>query len=533
MDRHAVRSIQRVLSLAAMVNLAQPSAASVLQVPQQYPSIQSGIVAAVDGDTVRVSAGLYFEMIDFLGKDITVESTSGADLTIIDGERAGTVVQIVAGAQQMPVLRGFTVRGGYGSPFGGGITVYGGPALIEHKVVENLGCPGGISAAFSTATIRNNVISDNAPNCSGGFGGGIEIRGAGAVRLLDNMIARNVASANGGGVSLFAAGAPIIAGNVIVDNAAGGGAGGWGGGIALANASDALITNNFIVGNAAFAGGGIYWLVPAGQSGPNVVNNTIAGNTALQGSAVLADGFDIATRLTNNILVGTGAVAVLECGTFNDVNSPIIAFNDVFHTEGGLTYGGVCADQTGVNGNISVDPLFVDATAGNFHLQPTSRAIDAGMNAGAPNIDIDGDSRPIDGNGDGVARVDLGADEVFAVDHTPPTVACSISPELLWPPNHKLHKVTAAVSASDDSGSVAVTLVAVTSSQTDASLDADDASADMQEWAVGTDDRSGLLRAERVNESRVYTLTYRAEDPAGNTATCAVAVTVPKSQGRR
>src|SRR5438552_1820436 len=86
MDRHAVRSIQRLLSLAAMVNLAQPAAASVLQVPQQYPSIQSGIVAAVDGDTVRVSAGLYLEMIDFLGKEIIVESTSGPDVTIIDGK---------------------------------------------------------------------------------------------------------------------------------------------------------------------------------------------------------------------------------------------------------------------------------------------------------------------------------------------------------------------------------------------------------------------------------------------------------------
>jgi hypothetical protein len=232
------------------------------------------------------------------------------------------------------------------------------------------------------------------------------------VRLIGNLIVRNVASSDGGGVALFAAGLPIIAGNVIADNAAGGG----GGGILLENASDALIKNNVIARNSAFGGGGIHWLVPSGQPGPNVVNNTIADNRALQGSAVLADGFDVASRLTNNILVGSGAGPVLECGTFNDLNPPVIRFNDVYHREGGLTYGGICTDQTGVNGNISVDPVFVDAAGGNFHLQPTSRAIDVGINAGAPDADIDGDPRPIDGNGDGLPQVDLGADEVLPVE---------------------------------------------------------------------------------------------------------------------
>ena len=44
-----------------------------------------------------------------------------------------------------------------------------------------------------------------------------------------------------------------------------------------------------------------------------------------------------ATRLTNNILAGSGAAPVMECGMFNDRNAPIIAFNDVFHRQGGLT----------------------------------------------------------------------------------------------------------------------------------------------------------------------------------------------------
>ena len=54
-----------------------------------------------------------------------------------------------------------------------------------------------------------------------------------------------------------------------------------------------------------------------------------------------------------------------------------------------------------------------------------------------------------------------------------------------------------AISAGDDSGSVAVQLVSVTSSQADSGLAKDDVSNDIQQWTIGTDDRSGRLRAER------------------------------------
>jgi hypothetical protein len=189
------------------------------------------------------------------------------------------------------------------------------------------------------------------------------------------------------------------------------------------NVSDALITNNIIVGNQGTQGGGIYWLVPFGARGPLVVNNTIAQNQANNGLAAFADGFDQQASLVNDILLGDGAAAVLECGNFNDLNPPIIEFNDVRNGGTGPSYGGICTDQTRVNGNISADPLFVDAAAGNFHMLGGSPAVDAGTNTGAPAIDIDGDPRPLDGNGDGLAVVDMGADEVApSGDTTPPTI---------------------------------------------------------------------------------------------------------------
>ena len=191
---------------------------------------------------------------------------------------------------ETPVLRGFTVRNGGED---GGIDTSGGPALIEdNSITGNFFCDGGaVEASFSAATIQGNIIWGNPQQgCSGGIGGGgISLGGAGTVSVLDNVIIYISHGSAGGGIGLFAAGAPTIAGNDIVDNVGGT----QGGGISMFNASDALVVNNMIYGNQAAKGGGIYWLVPFGQAGPRVVNNTVATNTANEGVAVFADGFDV------------------------------------------------------------------------------------------------------------------------------------------------------------------------------------------------------------------------------------------------
>ncbi len=523
--RRRVRWLPIVILSAMFLTLLQvegAAAATVLRVPQDYLTIQAAVDASIPGDTVLVSPGTFTELVDFHGKGITVESTDGPATTIIDGNQAGTVVTISPGPDQAPVLRGFTIRNGSGT-FGAGIETAGGPALVEgNRVTGNSTCFGAVEATSSTATIRDNVISGNRPNCSGGpGGGGVLLRGDGTATVSDNVITGNVSSADGGGIALFAAGSPTITGNVISNNSAA--SFGAGGGISLVNASNALITNNVIVGNTSAEGGGIYWLVPSGYSGPTVMNNTVADNS---GAAVFADGYDVASRLVNNILVGSGAQAVLECGSFNDPNPPVIEYNDVFNAGSGPRYGGICTDQTGLNGNISADPLFVDPATGNYHLRASSPAVDSGLNAGAPATDIDGDPRPQDRNGDGVSVVDMGADEVGGPDSTPPTISCTATPATLSPANHRLRPVHVDLSASDNSGSVTVILVSVTSSQPDSGLGGGDMPNDIQGWTPGTDDRDGLLRAERFGTTRVYTLTYRATDPSGNTGTCQTTVSV-------
>ena len=222
-----------------------------------------------------------------------------------------------------------------------------------------------------------------------------------------------MSSANGGGIALFAAGTPTIRGNLISGNTATGlSPCAEGGGLWLVNDSDASIVQNVIAGNAAGCGGGIFWLVPAGARGLLLVNNTIADNDSAQGSGIFADGFDAQTTLINNIIVATAGQTVVFCGNLNDGNPPVFAFNDVF-SPSGSAHGGLCTDQTGLDGNLAADPLFLRPGMGDYRLRLGSPAIDAGDNT-APafrTTDTDGDLRILDGDGTVGAVIDMGIDE--------------------------------------------------------------------------------------------------------------------------
>jgi hypothetical protein len=69
--------------------------------------------------------------------------------------------------------------------------------------------------------------------------------------------------------------------------------------------------------------------------------------------------------------------------------------------------------MTGREGNISADPLFVNPTQGDYHLQLWSPSIDAGDNQAPslPDKDVDEDPRILDGDGNGTAIIDMGVDE--------------------------------------------------------------------------------------------------------------------------
>jgi hypothetical protein len=387
--------------------------AATINVPADQPTIQDGINVANPGDMVLVAPGTYSENINFLGKAITVKSSNGTKVTIIDGGKNAPVVTFAAGETSKSVLQGFTLQNGsstFNSQYdGGGIYIYSAsPTVLGNVIQNNTACNagGGIAAEFSSARIQGNVIQNNSQSgCSGGTGGGgINIGGAGSVVVIGNHILNNSWGSSGGGISLFAAGTPIIQNNFISRNSS---SGTQGGGIWIVNNSNALIVQNLFFANTASQGGAIYLSMPSGSTGPVLVNNTIlGGNGATQGSAVWAGGFDSQVFFYNNLLIGLSTQNAVYCDSTYSSTPPVFVNNDAYSASGsGLE--GTCATEQGQNGNISADPLFVNASKNNYQLQSTSPAIDAGDNS-APNIpkkDLAGKNRIVNG------IIDLGAYE--------------------------------------------------------------------------------------------------------------------------
>jgi hypothetical protein len=407
-----------VFALLFGLPLPAVTEAATVRVPADAATIQRAIDSSVAGDTVLVSPGTYVENITFRGKAITVASEQGPGVTIIDGNRAGSVVTFASGESRNAVLEGFTVRNGANSFSGGGILIQNSaPSIIGNWIVGNGACSGaGIYSYFSSPLIRGNTISRNyVYACSGASGLGVYIGGDSAAELIENVITENSGFANGGGVTLFAAGRVTLRSNVIARNVTSGFSPCTsGGGIWMVNYSQATIVNNLVVGNAAGCGGGFYW---GGSTGVTTfVNNTFADNDAAEGSAIEVSGVDTRHVIYNNVIIGRSGQTAFYCRNSSSTPSPVLNTSDVFAPEG-LAYGGTCLDQTGLRGNISADPLFArNAFAdvlGDYHLQIVSSAIDAGDNL-APQIpaaDLDGNPRIADGDQDGDARVDLGAYE--------------------------------------------------------------------------------------------------------------------------
>jgi hypothetical protein len=116
-------------------------------------------------------------------------------------------------------------------------------------------------------------------------------------------------------------------------------------------------------------------------------------------------------------------------------------------------------------------------------------------------------------------------------DTEPPAITdVRVSKSLLWPPNHKLVKVTVRYNDSDNCDSAPNSSLSVTSSEDVNGQGDGNTSSD---WKV-LDAHHVLLRAERSGQGngRIYTITIASTDDSGNSASEDTTVLVPHSRGK-
>jgi hypothetical protein len=345
--------------------------ARVINVPSEYPTIQAGIDAAINGDTVLVAPGEYGVVTDNIiieNKNILLTSLPDTLSCRINGK-----ITVRGAVDTTCVIRGLEV-----SP----IRVYNASPIIEGNYIWGFWgdfC-GGVGLENSNGIVRNNII------------------------------AHNIAIGTGGGV--FASGNPIIEKNIISHNGAFSAEGYTaGGGVYLISGT---VRHNLVIHNGASAhyglgrGGGLY-----STEGPCVIaNNTIVDNGSWgsyyssEGGGILFNvqrqGHEITFK--NNLIafnrLPEGIRAYIGDSTWTGWDYNLVFAND------SLDYVGLSPGPH----DIQADPMFVDTAAGDYRLLPHSPCIDAGDPAS-----------PLDPDG---SRADIGAyyfDQAVGIDDPGPS----------------------------------------------------------------------------------------------------------------
>ena len=151
-----------------------------------------------------------------------------------------------------------------------------------------------------------------------------------------------------------------------------------GGGLFLSGAQ-VVVQNCVLRNNVAGHGGAVFNYTGSVTS---VINCTFTGNGASSGGGVYSYPGSTVT-LTNDILYGDSGGEIYGADTQ-------VTFCDV---QGGYSAVSSNGDPVFAVGNIKADPLFVNAAAGDLHLQPGSPCLGVGTTAGAPALDTEGKTR--------------------------------------------------------------------------------------------------------------------------------------------
>ena len=166
-----------ILPTFMLLLFAGLAVAVTIHVPGDYPTIQEGINASENGDTVLVADGTYDspddKNLDFQGREIVLISENGPNNTIIDCQFYGRGFYFHSGETSAAKVIGFAIRSGF-SIDGGGIHIDNSSPTFEHCVINDcvaLNEGGGIYVLQGTSSFINCVIHNNSATSGGGFSG--------------------------------------------------------------------------------------------------------------------------------------------------------------------------------------------------------------------------------------------------------------------------------------------------------------------------------------------------------------------------
>ncbi len=299
-----------------------------------FPTIQSALDAAVNGDVIELGDGTFRgegNRAFVLSKALILRSVSGdPDRCVIDCEGSSSEssgIGIWPSATSSAVMQGLSVIHGYGESHGG---------VLCRASISFVDC----------------VFADNTVEWGYG-GGGVCCRDCGPTFIGCHFERNSSLDAGGGGVLVYFGGPVLFDGCTFLQNVAPVGGGGCG-----LYESSAMLSDCVFLENVAPVGGA----VTAGQGASATMERcTVVGNF---GGGLCACNGSLLTATTTVIAWNGDGVGFCCSGT----GVGALSCCDIFGNEGG-DWVGCIEGQQGMNGNISLDPLFCDWQGGDFHLQ--------------------------------------------------------------------------------------------------------------------------------------------------------------------